>query len=45
VNASRKLDAAIIFRAMLRAAMAWPIYRHRRPSTAAIPGMVPGREG
>lgn len=45
VNAGLRLDAAIIGRAMVRAAMAWPLYRHRRPSTAAIPGMVPGREG
>ncbi len=45
VNANWKDDLAILSRAMCRAAMSWPLYRHRRPSANAIPGLVPGREG
>jgi len=45
VNSSRRLDATIVTRAMLRAAMAWPIYRHRRPQAPGIPGLVPTKEG
>lgn len=46
VNASWRLDAAIVARAMLRAAFAWPIYlARRRDAGAPLPQLIPGREG
>lgn len=46
VNANWRLDAAIVARAMARAAMAWPIYlARRRDAGAALPQLIPGREG
>jgi hypothetical protein len=46
VNKSARLDAAIIGRALLRAAMSWPIYWHRRREAgAALPQLIPKQEG
>lgn len=46
VNRRARLDAAIIGRALLRAAMAWPIYWHRRREAgAALPQLIPKQEG
>jgi hypothetical protein len=46
VNANWRLDTAIVARAMLRAAFAWPIYLARRREAAApLPQLIPGREG
>lgn len=46
VNASWRLDARIVARAMLRAAFAWPIYLARRRDAAGpLPQLIPGREG
>lgn len=46
VNKSARLDAAIIGRALKRAAMAWPIYWHRRREAgAALPQLIPKQEG
>jgi hypothetical protein len=46
VNQSARLDATIIGRALLRAAMAWPIYwNRRRDGTAPLPQLLPKQEG
>jgi hypothetical protein len=46
VNRSTRLDAGIIGRALLRAAMAWPIYWHRRrESGSPLPQLLPKQEG
>ncbi len=45
VNRTARLDAMIIGRAFLRAAMAWPIYWHRRrESAASLPQLLPKQE-
>lgn len=46
VNASWRLDAAILVRAVLRASMVWPLCWNRRRETAtALPRLVPKQEG
>ncbi|MEY4940086.1 MAG: hypothetical protein RIQ93_1821 [Verrucomicrobiota bacterium] len=46
VNASWRLDAVILMRALLQAAMVWPIRWNRRRETAsALPRLVPKQEG
>jgi hypothetical protein len=45
VNASRRLDWFIFSRSLLRAAMAWPIWWHRRRDAAVpLPQLAPGQE-
>jgi hypothetical protein len=45
VNQNRRLDATVIGRAFARAAMAWPIYWHRRREAgAALPELISKQE-
>jgi hypothetical protein len=45
-NPSPQLDASIIGRALLRAALAWPLYWHqRREQASALPQLVPKQQG
>ncbi|HVS52562.1 MAG TPA: sugar transferase [Opitutaceae bacterium] len=45
-NPSRRLDAKIVARALVRAALAWPLYWHqRREQAAALPQLVPKQQG